>query len=459
MMAVRNKPAVYRSIARPGLPIVRQAQRSTVYAFFVAAFLVLYFGTQFGRSAVQAESGALIHSAVHAYNLVNTSTSHAAVHLQPGAPCNLSVSEQQVPPEWQQHHIFDGSSTGRQLDDCPDWPTELHVWEVGSTTQQGKKCGKVLPYTLDALRAVWRHQHPADCSSARFLVFQGFHSGIGSYIHVVTMLLRAALDSGRVLIEEPGQQFLTQTPYCGANLTMGTCYLLPWTNCSLPDKVLAEATVLSGEQGAAKLLNKDPSLPRLVKFDAYNDGYRQLLDHPNIFTAMLDSTAIPSGRWAIAKNRAYWWRAIGVAYILRPNARTYAELARRKYLKLLGPSLQQGCIGLYIRHGDKHVESQVFNDAEYERAVTQLRKINRSLTAQLFLSTEDPATVTYFMRSQRNWTTSYVDMPRKPDPKKSNLVYMEEHGHHEEFLDGLLNLQLTLECEGFVASIFSNWSR
>jgi hypothetical protein len=33
----------------------------------------------------------------------------------------------------------------------------------------------------------------------------------------------------------------------------------------------------------------------------------------------------------------------------------------------------------------------------------------------VFLSTEDPATVTYFTNASRGWSTSYVDMPRKPD--------------------------------------------
>lgn len=43
--------------------------------------------------------------------------------------------------------------------------------------------------------------------------------------------------------------------------------------------------------------------------------------------------------------------------------------------------------------------------------------------------------------------------------KKNNVVYMQEHGFAEEMLDGLLNLDLALHCDGFVSSINSNWAR
>jgi hypothetical protein len=36
---------------------------------------------------------------------------------------------------------------------------------------------------------------------------------------------------------------------------------------------------------------------------------------------------------------------------------------------------------------------------------------------------------------------------------------MKEHGFAEEMLDGLLNLDLALTCDGFVSSLNSNWAR
>lgn len=83
--------------------------------------------------------------------------------------------------------------------------------------------------------------------------------------------------------------------------------------------------------------------------------------------------------------------------------------------KLRGLPLAPGCVSLYIRHGDKHTEHQTYNDSEYESALEHLRQVDPSLTRQVFLSTEDPATVVYFTNATRNWSTTYVDMPRKPD--------------------------------------------
>jgi hypothetical protein len=72
-------------------------------------------------------------------------------------------------------------------------------------------------------------------------------------------------------------------------------------------------------------------------------------------------------------------------------------------------------VSVYVRHGDKHVETKLYDDSEYEAALIHLRQIDPRLTRQLFVSTEDPATVKYFTNATRNWSTSYVDMRRKPD--------------------------------------------
>jgi hypothetical protein len=80
-----------------------------------------------------------------------------------------------------------------------------------------------------------------------------------------------------------------------------------------------------------------------------------------------------------------------------------------------GTPLQPSCISAFVRHGDKGSEATVFTDSAYEQAVVKLREIDPSLGRQIFLSTEDPATVQYFTDASRGWQTSYVDMPRKPD--------------------------------------------
>jgi hypothetical protein len=268
--------------------------------------------------------------------------------------------------------------------------------------------------------------------------------------------LRAAVDSGRVLVEAPGH-FLTSTPYCGSNTTLGSCYFLPLTNCTITPEALAIAPLLGQEQ-YPQLLGRDPKLPRVVRISG--DTPWVFAVPPLVFDSHLSTTSIPLGPVGSHNpHRAWWWRAISTAYIVRPNARTYAELAARKRSKLVGGNLEGNCIGLYIRHGDKHRENEIFSNEQYEKAVEKLRSIDAMLTKHIFLSTEDSATVAYYRNSSRGWSTSFISMPMKDDPNRSNLEYMAQHGYHEEMLNGLLNLQMILQCSGFVGSILSNWTR
>lgn len=56
-------------------------------------------------------------------------------------------------------------------------------------------------------------------------------------------------------------------------------------------------------------------------------------------------------------------------------------------------------------------------------------------------------------------STSNIVCTCRPDRTRSTHDYMKEHGFHEEVLDGLLNLDLALQCDGFVSSFASNWAR
>jgi hypothetical protein len=102
---------------------------------------------------------------------------------------------------------------------------------------------------------------------------------------------------------------------------------------------------------------------------------------PSVFRSVLNTAGLPQAR------RYWWWRAQAIAFIVRPNARTRGEMAIRRRQKLQGKPLREGCISLYVRHGDKHVEAKVWDDAAYDLALSKLRSYDTSLTHQVFLST------------------------------------------------------------------------
>lgn len=369
------------------------------------------------------------------------------------------------PPEWDRHLIFQGKPGN--LQQCPGTngssPGAGAGWIRGSWSgAEPNAHGFMLPLSAQVQQWVWQHQHPPECATAKFLLYRdpgvdNLRHGIGSVLHIQTMALMMAINSGRILILLPGSYLAVDAAYCGNSTTLDSCYFAPLTQCQVTQQEAASAWKFASasEQEQDKFLSgPSDAFPRFASLEGYTVFFNKMArTAPRQFHALLRSTDIPQATWY------YWWRAQGLAYIVRPNQRTLAELAVRKRDKLRGLPLAPGCVSVYIRHGDKGTEAQVYEDSRYEEALVKLRSIDPSLTRQVFLSTEDPASVVYFTNATRNWGTSWVDMPRKPDRNKSNVVYMKEFGFAESMLDGLLNLDLAMHCDGFVSGFRSNWAR
>lgn len=228
-----------------------------------------------------------------------------------------------------------------------------------------------------------------------------FNSGIGSSWHVETAAMANAFEANRILWEEDGQ-FLATTSYC-ENITTHSCYFLPISNCTLENSNLSQKDLDSAPMATPDLL-MSPNV-RVIKMN-----HRSFISNqhvPKKFVQMLAGVGIQRQAYT------WWWRAQSIAYLLRPNARTLAELQLRLRDKLVGRTLPQGCISLYVRHGDKGKETKLFDDTAYEAAVHRLRGIDGDLSQEVFLSTEDPLTINYFTNASRGLPTSYIQMRRK----------------------------------------------
>jgi glycoprotein 6-alpha-L-fucosyltransferase/import inner membrane translocase subunit TIM50 len=86
--------------------------------------------------------------------------------------------------------------------------------------------------------------------------------------------------------------------------------------------------------------------------------------------------------------------------------------------------------------------------------------VRRALTNQLFLGTEDPVTVQYYTNATNStaaasWRTSYTELENDGYDNGSNI----ESGLSGDVIKCLLNLDLAMHCDGFVASVYSNWAR
>ncbi|PNH11524.1 hypothetical protein TSOC_001588 [Tetrabaena socialis] len=296
-------------------------------------------------------------------------------------------------------------------------------------------------------------------ANQEYLIHSVGPNGIGGAIHVTGVALLLALDTERLFIEAPGT-FLASGPECstvgGGKHTMDSCFFLPFAGCEptveqLKGGVHATAVMVAGgEGGKAWRFNTDAA----VVFSSHDALIKVRANAPQRFQARLSGSPLqPSKHY-------YWWRAQPP-----PNDPTNPNRANRPNRlrrTLSGPPPSRGCISIHVRHGDKGIEAEVFDNARYDKVAAGLRALDPvRFSDRVFVSTEDPDTVEYFAnQTGGRWRASFTaGVPRKPDRSRTNLQYMAEIGYYEEMLNSLLNLELALECWGFVGSIYSNWVR
>ena len=71
-------------------------------------------------------------------------------------------------------------------------------------SEYDKKNGETLYGSREALKTIYNHQHPQDCSKVQYMISKGFGSGgFGSQIHVETATLALAMQMNRVLVLSP----------------------------------------------------------------------------------------------------------------------------------------------------------------------------------------------------------------------------------------------------------------
>lgn len=181
---------------------------------------------------------------------------------------------------------------------------------------------------------------------------------------------------------------------------------------------------------------------------------------PRQFKALLGASPIRPDRWY------YWWRAQSAAYIVRPNARSRNEIEAHKRRAFAGERIQPGTISVHVRHGDKYVESALVEDGVYLRVAEDMYQAQQNLSSvaqterlrpRIFLSTEDPQTVTAF-NAAAEWDVQVTDVVREASVT-STLAHAATIGPYEEMLNSLMSLDLALQSDGFVGTLSSNWCR
>ena len=368
------------------------------------------------------------------------------VSLRPTADCCRFLADAYT------HHIYSRLDESSEVikRQSVGFGCNSNSWLPGSWVGRSDAEGQQLYASDAAQQYVWKHQHPKDCASQKFVLYTGDNAaghGIGSTIHLATWAMAEALAADRVFLFAPSPEGIwTQGRFCDGHDTFYNCYFEPVSSCTYAD-VIGNAS--SSEVPALRLNEQQDSLKLVsMSMGAYGDARVKLV--PFALQALINESLIPPDKYF------FWWRAQAVAYLLRPNRRTLKQLEVRKQRQTWS-TVPAGSISVHIRHGDKSKEMELVPDRMYLEKAEELILADGKLTRTIFLSTEDAHSVKYFRRVD-NWTVLTMQVPRQTE-LTSPSNFAQSIGPDEEMLNSLVNLDFALECYAWVGTLRSNWNR
>ncbi|WIA43703.1 hypothetical protein OEZ86_010133 [Tetradesmus obliquus] len=269
------------------------------------------------------------------------------------------------------------------------------------------------------------------------------------------------MTDGRVLLVDYQSPWTRGPPhsFCqGGALAVDECYFEPISSCSLrdaygPDVVAAWGQYLSDAtlDAARQRLHGDR-----VTFNAVTGQDQQqkpqLPSQAAPFLGGILKGVLTGG----IPSEMFWFRAIATAYVVRLNSRTLQVINHLKQLFFQGQSVAPGTLSVHIRRGDKAgKEMQWVSDETFQALAWAMYDANKDvLNRTAFVSTEDPGALHTFTDNMKNWTVQYTTVPRNNHQGKQPFA----HAPTVEAVRAFLNLDLLLECNGWVGTMGSAWS-
>eukprot|EP01032_Pedospumella_encystans_P024106 gene24106-27274_t len=259
----------------------------------------------------------------------------------------------------------------------------------------------------EAMEAIWKHQHPEDCSKVKYIISGGFESGFGSEFHVIGTALALAMNMNRVFVMFPDGQnslmdkmnsnnrFQVDIDFCRKQKKFSLeCYYEPWSQCTIED-ALKGSTLQELRTQGLHLFMKD-----LVEMkDAPAHAYIAQLGGSSEVVPTALHNLYACSPFNPGKYR-YWWRAVSAAFFMRPNEATRQLLLQHRQDKEMKFDLnQEQCVSVYVRRGDKHLEMKMIEDEKVfftaaKDLWTTLQAAPSKYAAQkkpiMFVGSEDP---------------------------------------------------------------------
>lgn len=340
----------------------------------------------------------------------------------------------------------------------------------------------------EAMEAIWKNQHPEDCSKAQYLISGGFESGFASEFHVIGVGLALAMNMNRVYIMFPDHgdsslmskmdslnRFQVDIDFCKKQKkTSLDCYYEPWSSCTIEDAL--QGTSLQGLRSSnrhlfiheVEQLHKAGNATARAYIAQLGDSSEIL---PHSLKHLYECSPFHKDKYR------YWWRSVSAAYMVRPNEPTRQLIMQhRQDAEMKFDHQKEQCVSVHIRRGDKHLEMRMIDDEHifYETAKTLWAGVkNRTHSTQekgiMFVGSEDAGVFSTAMEwgQKNNFEVRYTNLfDRKEVTTGLNFTLQTEarqknaFKHHEwEYFNMVLTLDGHLRCSAFVCTHRSNYCR
>lgn len=336
-----------------------------------------------------------------------------------------AYDSKKLAPQTDQCREFDHehatTNTSRIIDEFKLWPGAL---ASSSFTPTINPNATVYGFGR-AMKTIWQHQHPKDCSNAKFLL-NGFHyAGIGSILHVAGAGLGFAMDLDRVYLQNPFSSSATKwewdVPFCKEHSPSSIdidCYYEPWSSCTIFDALGPNATTILSAIASHRYRDIPATAEHLIDHLYLPEGIRHIQDLtqyqidklivansaqnekssrvliigqiqlfqqgfvPRVFRSLLECSPVSLPVYY------YWWRAISVTYVTRPKDVVVTWLRNNTmHDELLLQQQDGGALGVgeeggggvaavyvsvYIRRGDKATEMHLVPFSRYTDAIDMI---------------------------------------------------------------------------------------
>ena len=337
----------------------------------------------------------------------------------------------------------------------------------------------------EGMEAIWKNQHPADCSKVKYLISGGFESGFGSELHVIGAGLALALSMNRVYVMLPDQmgstmndkmhsinKFQVDIDFCRNQSHLNLeCYYEPWSNCTIKDALHGASVQALRNAGLHMDFNKFTELdrPERALIVQLSSSSHNVI--PAALEQIVECSPFNTGKYK------YWWRALSTAYLMRPNEPTRQLIMRhRQDTEMLFDKEKEMCISVHVRRGDKHLEMKIIEDEKlfFDTALQLWNKLkNSTKTTQehgvMYVGGEDPGVITSSQAwgKEHNWKILFSNLFDRSTVStglnSSEQAHARESGtfqHNEwEYFNMILTLDGHLRCSGFICTQRSNYCR